>query len=71
VLSATRAKIMNKTKNDIGAQTMKLIISNIYNIESGGIDRSKKILIANAKLLLPIYKKENNKRAAKFMRSML
>ena len=62
---------MNKTKNDIGAQTMRLIISNSCNVEKGGIDRTKKILTANASLLLPIYKKENNRNAVKFMQSML
>lgn len=56
-----------KTKAQIGHQTMRMLVTD----EKLGGRRRNIILKANAKALLPIYKREGNHEAVKFMRKRL
>lgn len=56
-----------KTKAQIGHQTMRMLVAD----EKLGGRRRNIILKANAKALLPIYKREGNHEAVKFMRKRL
>lgn len=56
-----------KTKAQIGHQTMRMLVAD----EKLGGRRRNIILKANAKALLPIYKREGNHEAVKAMRSRL
>ena len=56
-----------KTKAQIGHQTMRMLMAD----EKMGGRRRNIILKANAKALLPIYKREGNHEAVKFMRKRL
>ena len=56
-----------KTKSQIGHQTMRMLVAD----EKMGGRRRNIILKANAKALLPIYKREGNHEAVKFMRKRL
>lgn len=56
-----------KTKAQIGHQTMRMLVAD----EKMGGRRRNIILKANAKALLPIYKREGNHEAVKFMRKRL
>lgn len=56
-----------KTKEQIGAQTMRMLI--VDSNMGGG--RRNVILRANAKALLPIYAREGNRGAVKAMRARL
>lgn len=57
-----------KTKAQIGHQTMRMLVA---DEKLGGGRRRNIILKANAKALLPIYKREGNHEAVKFMRKRL
>lgn len=56
-----------KTKEQIGAQTMRMLIA---DSNTGG-SRRNMILKANARALLPIYAREGNRDAVKAMRARL
>lgn len=56
-----------KTKAQIGHQTMRMLVAD----EKLGGRRRNIILKANAKALLPIYKREGNHEAVNFMRKRL
>lgn len=56
-----------KSKEEIGEQTLRLLVAN----NEHAINRRNRIMRANIKLLTPIYKREGNKKAVRFLRSEL
>lgn len=56
-----------KTKDQIGAQTMRMLVAD----DKRGGHRRNMILRANAKALLPIYAREGNRDAVKAMKARL
>lgn len=60
-----------KTKEEIGTQTMRMLVANNRNVSMGRGNRQGQIMRASARALLPIYQREGNKNAAKAMRSRL
>lgn len=60
-----------KTKEEIGTQTMRMLVANNRNASMGGVNRQGRIMRASARALLPIYQREGNKAGANAMRSRL
>ena len=59
-----------KTKEEIGTQTMRMLVANNRNASMGGVNRQGRIMRASARVL-PIYQREGNKAGANAMRSRL
>lgn len=60
-----------KTPQQIGEQTMRMLTANNEIANRGGINRQARILRANAKYLIPHYKKAGNKNAVKALQARL